>query len=80
MNTEYLDEPAHVRSQIYASALLTVFYIVWRSSMACVLLYLSMFSRIKPNQYTGKNKLIQRIYVLHHFMLVFEYISYHETT
>ena len=78
--SEYLDEPARARSRINASAILTVFYIVRRSSMTCVLLNLSMFSCIKPNQYTGKNKLIQRMYVLHHFKLVFEYMSYHETT
>ena len=54
--SEYLDEPAHARSRIYASAILTVFYIVRRSSMTCVLLYLNMFSCIKPNLYTGKEQ------------------------
>ena len=46
--SKYLDEPAHTRSLIDASAFLTV---VRHSSMEWVLLYLSMFSGFKPNRY-----------------------------
>ena len=43
------DEPAHTRSLINASSFLTVLHCIYRSSMGCVLLYLFLFSGLKPN-------------------------------
>ena len=51
-----LDEPAHARSLISASAFLAVFSIVDRYSMGCVLMYLSMFSCFNQTDMRGNKR------------------------
>ena len=62
-----------MRCLINASAFQSVFfYIVRRSSMGCVLLYLSMFCGFNPNKCVG-NKRRKNIYL--HFLIKFLLIN-----
>ena len=51
-----------------------LFYIVPRSGMGCVIMYLSMLSGFKPNQYAGnKKKKIIYLHVLIKLLLIKTY-------